>query len=232
MELIRVYKEYLKVRVNSLDSMFLRHHTLFSSTSSIPSTLGVLVNIEDFCNADVDLITDFSGWKYMSPAKGKNPLNPDPKKAIIEFPGFLDNSFQQQKLYIESLIDEDSAQLFKSRILSGILEKLKNRHDIVSPFINYVLVYRKEIEVIKIGILVEGIKNQHLIFEDQEKWKPEISKFFHKDLGDKYKVKDIPGDFKIQGETYSFPWRFIEDPENKIKNFILENHIVTKIDLT
>ena len=232
MELIRVYKEYLKVRVNSLDSMFLKHFPFCCPTSFINSTLGAFVNIEDFCSADVDLITDLNGWKYLSPAKGNKPLIPDPKKAIIKFPEFLDNKIQQQKFYIESLINEDAAKLFKSRVLSSILSGIKNRNISPSPFINYILVYRKEEGVTRVGILVEQERNQHLIFEKQEEWIPEISKFFHKDLGDKYKVINVPGDFKLQDENYSFPWRFIEDPDDKIKKFILENQIITKIDLT
>ena len=115
--------------------MFLKHFPFCCPTSFINSTLGAFVNIEDFCSADVDLITDLNGWKYLSPAKGNKSLIPDPKKAIIKFPEFLDNKIQQQKFYIKSLINEDTAKLFKSRVLSSILNGIKNRNISPSSFI-------------------------------------------------------------------------------------------------
>ena len=238
MELIRVIKVYPRVLVNSLDKLFARFHYFLPLASRVPSTLGALVDIEDYNEVDVELITNLNGWNYLSPAKGCEALKPDSKKAIIKFPEFLDNKIEQQKLYIGSLTDEKSAGLYKSRIIMSVINRLRERQDDLISFsqqtLPYLLIYRKRWRnLIEVGILVENYKNKHLVFEEQERWAVEVPKFFNKELGNKYSVISIPGFFRLQLD----PWRFsteleVEDPNDKIINFIKDNKISTKISLT
>jgi hypothetical protein len=238
MELIRVIKVYPRVLVNSLDKLFARFHYFLPLANRVPSTLGVLVDIEDYNEVDVELITNFNGWNYLSPAKGCEALKPDPKKAIIVFPEFLDNKIEQQKLYMESLTDEKSAWLFKSKVIMSIINRLRERQDDLISFshqtLPYLLVYRKRWRnLIEVGILVENSKNKNLVPEEQDKWIIEVPKFFNKDLGNKYSIISIPGFFRLQLD----PWRFsteleVEDPDDRIINFIRDNKINTKISLT
>lgn len=237
MELIRVIKVYPRVLVNSLDKLFARFHYFLPLASRVPPTIGALVDIEDYNEIDVDLITDLDGWNYLSPAKGCEALKPDSKKAIIMFPEFIDNKIEQQKLYIESLTDKKSAWSFKSRVIMSIINQLREKRDgliTFSQLLPYLLVYRKRWRnLIEVGILVENFKNKHLVPEEQDRWIIEVPKFFNKDLGDKYSVISIPGFFRLQLD----PWRFsteleVEDSDDRIINFIRDNKINTKISLT
>ena len=132
MELIRVIKVYPRVLVNSLDKLFARFHYFLPLASRVPPTIGALVDIEDYNEIDVDLITDLDGWNYLSPAKGCEALKPDSKKAIIMFPEFIDNKIEQQKLYIESLTDKKSAWSFKSRVIMSIINQEMGDNTLVS----------------------------------------------------------------------------------------------------
>lgn len=237
MELIRVIKVYPKVLVNSLDKLFARFHYSLPLANRVPSTLGALVDIEDYNEIDVDLITDLDGWNYLSPAKRCEALKSDSKKAIIMFPEFIDNKIEQQKLYMESLTDEKSARSFKSRVIMSIINQLREKRDDLitfSQFLPYLLVYRKKWRnLIEVGILVENSKNKHLVLEEQDRWIIEVPKFFNKDLGNKYSVISIPGFFRLQLDSWRFSTELeVEDPDDRIINFIRDNKIDTKISLT
>jgi hypothetical protein len=139
---------------------------------------------------------------------------------------------------MRSLTDENSAWLFKSRVIISIINQLRKKQDDLISFsqqtLPYLLVYRKRWRnLIEVGILVENSKNKNLVPEEQDKWTIEVPKFFNKDLGNKYSIISIPGFFRLQLD----PWRFsteleVEDPDDRIINFIRDNKINTKISLT